>query len=262
MLLTIQIVNYNSRKNLADCLRSIQDNIGEQPQLQIIVVNNEAEDLAGDLILPQGVEVVEAKKNLGFGRAHNLGARYARGEYILFLNPDTRILSSPLSRLTEAFKADAKIGIAGPLLVGEGENVAEEHFGAAKTPFSLVRSKIFPGGKKIPGTAETDWVSGGAMIIKRNIFKELGGFDENYFMYFEDVDLCLRAKKRGYRVVLVPEVRIFHKSGQSFSDNRQKKRYYYVSQDYYLRKHFGFWRAGIAKILRLPFYVKNVYLSK
>src|SRR4030042_7121256 len=113
MLRTIQIVNYNSRGNLADCLKSIQDNVMGQPQLQIIVVNNENKDLAGDQILPEGIEVVEAKENLGFGRAHNLGAKIARGEYILFLNPDAKVFSNSIPHLLDVFKDDKRIGIAG-----------------------------------------------------------------------------------------------------------------------------------------------------
>ncbi len=262
MLLTIQIVNYNSRRDLLNCLDSIRKNAPEELKPQIIVVNNDREGIGGDLGSFPDVEVVEAKENLGFGRAHNLGAEKARGKFILFLNPDTGILPGSIAQMIDIFDSDEKIGIVGPLLVGESGNAEEEHCGFQKNPFSLVKSKIFRGANNFVKPLEVDWISGGAMMIKRDLFEKLGGFDENFFMYFEDVDLCLQAKKRGYRVVVNPKSRIFHKGGQSFSDNRLKKKYYYTSQDYYLQKNFGPWRAGVTRLLRFPFYVKNVYFSK
>lgn len=262
MLLTIQIVNYNSRRDLLYCLDSIRKNAPENLKLQIIVVNNERENIDNDLASFPDVEVVEAGDNLGFGRAHNLGVKEARGEFILFLNPDTRILPGSIERLVDIFGVDEKIGIVGPLLAGESEKTGEEHCGFQKSPFSLVKSKIFRSLNDFASTLEVDWLSGGAMMIRRNLFEELGGFDEKFFMYFEDVDLCLQAKKKGYRVVVNPKSKIFHKGGQSFSDNRLKKKYYYASQDYYLSKNFGPWRAKITKLARFPFYVKNVYFGK
>ena len=262
MLLTIQIVNYNSRENLAKCLDSVYENIPSGSSLQVIVINNESESIGDNLNSFPDVEAIEGKENLGFGRAHNLGARKARGKYILFLNPDTRILPDTIAELVRVFDSDEKIGVAGPLLVGESGDVEEEHYGFRKTLFSLVGSKLFRNGGKFAKLMEVDWISGGAMMIRKDLFSEMGGFDEKFFMYFEDVDLCLQAKKRGYRVVVDPKARIFHKGGQSFSDERLKKKYYYASQDYYIRKNFGSWQAGLVKILRFPFYVKNVYFSK
>lgn len=261
MLLTIQIVNYNSRDNLRVCLQSIRENVSNPENLQIIVINNDEEKM-GSFLDEFDVELIEKSENIGFGKAHNLGARKARGKYILFLNPDTRILPNSIAQLVDVFDSDEKIGVAGPLLVGESGDVEEEHYGFRKTPFSLVGSKLFRNRGKFAKLMEVDWISGGAMMIRKDLFSELGGFDEKFFMYFEDVDLCLQAKKRGYRVVVDPKARIFHKGGQSFSDERLKKKYYYASQDYYIRKNFGSWQAGMVKILRLPFYVKNVYFSK
>jgi len=261
MLLTVQIVNYNSRENLARCLDSIQKNVPPGVETQIIIVNNESEKLSGETLCSSRAEIVEAGENLGFGRAHNLGTKSARGEYILFLNPDTEVLSGSLEKMLGIFAADEKIGIVGPALVSESGKAAEEHFGFRKTPFSLVKTKLFGPGREVFQPVQADWLSGAAMMVRKKLFRELGGFDENYFMYFEDVDLCLRAIKRGHQVIMNPEAKILHESGQSFSDNRQKKKYYYSSQDYYLRKHFGPWQAGAAKLLRLPYYLKNVYFE-
>jgi GT2 family glycosyltransferase len=261
MILTVQIVNYNSRGALLDCLDSVLKNRPENIEMQIIVVNNELEEIGNDLSAFPEAEIIEVGRNLGFGRAHNLGAKQARGKFIFFLNPDARVFPGSIARLVDIFGSDEKIGVVGPLLVGESGKVEEEHCGFLKSPLSLMRSKIFPGANNFVDPREVDWVSGGAMMIRKNLFEELGGFDEKFFMYFEDVDLCLQMKKKDYRVIVNPKARIFHRSGQSFSDNRLRKKHYYASQSYYLQKNFGSWRAGIAKILRFPFYVKNVYFG-
>ena len=263
MLLTIQIVNYNSRENLEKCLDSIQKGISKGYNPQIIVVNNESGIMDGGFGNLGDVEEVEAGKNLGFSRAHNLGAKKARGKYILFLNPDTAIFPEAIEKLIDLVEADEKIGIAGPLLVGASGAPEEEHCGFQKSPLSLIGSKLRQSSSLAAalGGVEVDWISGGAMIIRRELFHELGGFDENFFMYFEDVDLCRRAKKKGHKIVVLPAAKVIHESGQSFSDSREKKRYYYSSQDYYIKKNFGLLWAWFVKILRLPFYVKNVWLG-
>lgn len=263
MLLTIQIVNYNSRENLRACLHSIRENVSDSRNHQIIIINNDEEKLE-NFSDEFGVDLIEKNENVGFGRAHNLGLGKSRGEYIFFLNPDTKIFSGTVEKMLGVFSADEKIGIVGPIHFDEKEISNEEHFGVRKTPFSTIGKKIFRDKEKsgTEGFFETDWVSGGAMMIKKDLFSELGGFDENYFMYFEDVDLCLRAKKKGWKVAVHPEAKIFHKSGQSFSSNREKKKYYYDSQVYYIKKNFGPLWAWFIKILRFPFYVRNVYCKR
>ena len=211
MFLTIQIVNYNSRGNLMTCLQSIQKNVHGIENAQIVVVNNDKEEL-GNFLDGFKVEIIEKKENIGFGKAHNLGFKKSKGKYILFLNPDTKLFPGTVEKIMEVFSADEKIGIVGPIHVEDGRISDEEHFGFRKTPLSTIRTKIFREKEKSDRQKyfETDWVSGGAMMIRRSLFSELGGFDENYFMYFEDVDLCLQAKKRGWKIAVCPEAKIFH----------------------------------------------------
>ena len=108
--------------------------------------------------------------------------------------------------MLNVLEEDKEVGIAGPILVdGEGR-FQEECWGFKKTPLSTVKSKLSGRATRAEkeGPFEVDWVSGGAMIIRKNIFSELGGFDEKYFMYYEDADLCLRAAKKGYKVIYYP----------------------------------------------------------
>lgn len=241
-------------------------------EAEIIVINNDELPLGGigrqigstpNLDFP--ISVLEINRNIGFGSAHNAGFARSGGEYVLFLNPDTKILPGALRELLDLFAGDQKIGLAGPLLVDSAGRIQPDCFGSHKTPLATVAGKIFSRKRGDPGqdgVFETDWVSGGALLARREVFEKTGGFDERYFMYFEDVDLCLRAKKFGYKVAVNPAARIFHESGQSFANEREKKKYYYASQDHYMRKHFGSVAAWVMKIVRLPYYMKNVYLNR
>ena len=263
MLLTIQIVNYNSREYLFSCLDSLRENISPKIKTQIVVVNNDRESL-GEKLKNFDVELLERGENIGFGKAHNLGAKIARGEYLFLLNPDTKVFPGTIRSLLDLFSADAKIGIATPLLLGESGLPEEEHFGPKKTPLSTIFSKLSSKRERYfqKEPFEADWVSGAAMMIRKDLFNRLGGFYERYFMYFEDVDLCTRARKKEWKVMVDPRAKVFHKSGQSFSDNRTKKKYYYRSQEYYIRKNFGSFWLWVVKVLRFPFYFWNVYCSR
>lgn len=264
MKLTIQIVNFRSRHYLQECLFSISENLPAGAEMEILVVNNDEkplEEIAREWKDKLNLGIRELGENVGFGRAHNAGFGRSRGEYILLLNPDTKILPGALQRMLAVFDKDQRIGIVGPLFVDAAGEIQLNCFGTQRTPFSTIGKKIFGRGKPSAGEDifETDWVSGAAMMIRRNVFEKTSGFDEGYFMYFEDVDLCLRAKKLGYKVAVNPKVRIFHESGKSFASEAEKKKRYYASQDYYMRKHFGRTAAGLVRLLRLPYYVGNVY---
>jgi GT2 family glycosyltransferase len=265
--LTIQIVNFRSRHYLERCLFSISENLPSGVETEILLVNNEEaslEEIARKMKDRIDLKTHEIGKNVGFGKAHNAGFGVSRSDVILFLNPDTRILPGALQALLDVFE-DQRVGITGPLLVDSAGDIQPDCFGTRRTPLSTIGRKIFSQ-KKYSYRAddkvfETDWVSGGAMMVRRSVFEKIGGFDENFFMYFEDVDLCLRAKNKGVSIAVNPKARIFHERGKSFSSEREKKKYYYASQDHYTRKHFGRVGAGLVKLLRFPYYLKNVYFS-
>ena len=268
MKLSIQIVNFRSRHYLERCLFSICENLPAILRTEVIIVNNDEEPLdkaIADIGSGFAVRIVEIGKNIGFGSAHNAGFRQSRGEYILFLNPDAKIAPSVLDKMLDAFAEDEKIGIVGPLLVDSAGQVQPDCFGAHRTLLSTIKDKIFERKEKQALAGEkvfkADWVSGGSMMIRRDVFEKTGGFDENFFMYFEDVDLCARARKSGSIVAIHPAARIFHESGKSFASEREKKKHYYASQDYYFRKHFGLVGANLVKFMRLPYYIKNVWLG-
>ncbi|MCX6762753.1 MAG: glycosyltransferase family 2 protein [Candidatus Moranbacteria bacterium] len=269
MKLTIQIVNFRSRHYLQRCLFSICENLPIGIEAEVLIMNNEKEllkEVEGIAKDNLNLRVIEVGKNIGFGSAHNVGFRESLGKYILFLNPDAKIASNALDKMLTVFAEDEKIGIVGPLLVDSAGKVQPDCFGAHRTPLSTIKNKIFKRREKQSLAGEkvfkTDWVSGGSMMIRRDVFEKMKGFDENFFMYFEDVDLCLRAKKRGSKIMVIPSALVFHESGRSFASEREKKKHYYISQDYYFRKHFGPVSASLVKLIRLPYYIKNVYLNR
>lgn len=269
MKFSIQIVNFNSRDYLRSCLLSIGKTAPKDFDLEVVVINNDSELLEDDFLRGFNnsfeVKVIEAGGNFGFGKAHNLGFKKVQGDYVLFLNPDTRVFPNSIPEILRGFAGDKKIGVVGPILVKSSGKVQLGSCGWEKTPFSIIRDKFVLSDEldeNLNEVREVDWVSGGALAVRREIFEGLGGFDENYFMYFEDVDFCLRARKSGYKVVINPKAKIFHYEGGSFASDKDKKKFYYQSQDYYLKKNFGFWKSAVVKVVRFPYYFKNVYLSK
>lgn len=267
MDLSIQIVNFRSRHYLKECLFSIVENIPSGTEAEIVVMNNDEkplDDIFSEYEKKFPCHVIEISENIGFGRAHNIGFEKSRGEYVLFLNPDAKILPNSLEKLLSVIKEEERVGIVGPLLVDSAQKVDPDCFGAEKTPFSIVWKKTLLGNDEPQfgdRAIEVGWISGGAMLVLRDIFEKLGGFDENYFMYFEDVDLCRRAKRLDCKILVDPAARVLHESGKSFESEREKKKIYYISQDYYLKKHFGRMAAELVRLLRLPYYIKNVWLN-
>jgi len=177
MKLTIQIVNYNSRECLLECLASLDYFLVKNQDLaEIIIINNDTDQIGcfldASLQATKGLRIIEINENVGFGKAHNKGLREARGKYVLFLNPDTKILDGSLEKMLNVLEEDKEVGIAGPILVdGEGR-FQEECWGFKKTPLSTVKSKLSGRATRAEkeGPFEVDWVSGGAMIIRKNIF--------------------------------------------------------------------------------------------
>ena len=254
--LSIIIVNYQSKEYLKACLDSIFKQVKSMLP-EITVVNNDEKEnmLALKKDFPE-IRIIETEKNIGFGRGANLGAESSHGGWLLFLNPDTEFLSD-YAKIFPLFEKDDKMGIIGPKLVDENNILQEWIAGTEITLFSLIRNRLgFGQSEKIWKSAvsrEADWVSGAALAIRRDLFGELGGFDEKMFMYFEDIDLCKRVRAAGIKIIYFPEEKIKHLGGKSSANKKTQKKNYYASQDYYFRKHYGRIYAGLVRFLRKIF---------
>lgn len=248
-MLSIIIVNYKSLAQLKICLRSISEKMAALEH-EVIVSNNDTEPIQ-ETLPGSNVKLLEINRNIGFGSACNIGAREARGKYLCFLNPDTKIISSDFKKLPEKFEIDQRLGIISPKLLTENGTSQHWSFGRDPTLWQTIKNNLLPKknfSRDLP--FEVDWVSGAALFIRKNLFEKLGGFDENFFMYFEDIDLCKRAKRLSFKISIFPEFKIIHSGGESFENKKTQKKYYYASQDLYFLKHFGKFSHFLLKLLR------------
>lgn len=240
--LSIIIVNYRSEQYLKSCVASLFKYL-KNICFEVIVVNNDEQEYLKDVSVqfPQ-IKIINHQKNIGFGAGCNLGAKSAQGEVLLFLNPDTEIKDGNIIKVVDKFKENSNVAVIGPKLLTEegeiqwwcaGKEVTLKQI--VKNNFGVVESKkIWETEKEI----FTDWVSGTAIALRKKIFMEVGGFDEKFFMYLEDEDLCRRIRSSGHKVLFCPEVAVLHRGGKSRHSLVRQKIQYYKSLGYYFKKRF------------------------
>lgn len=256
VILSVLIVTYKSRDEITACLESIPRTLQGRP-VEVIVVENASGDGIGDLVRRDfpWVTYLEPGQNLGFGKANNLAYEQARGEYVLFLNPDTISNEAAYLHCLERLQADPKIGVISPKLVmadGEMDLASRRSIPtiwdgfcralglAAKFP----KSRLFAGYNLtyLPddGTYEVGSVNGAFMLCPRRALLRFGVFDEQFFMYGDDLDFCYRAAKAGYRVVYDGRAQMIHLKGMSSSKEAEKmaKAVFSATRQFYL-KHFN-----------------------
>jgi GT2 family glycosyltransferase len=259
VLLDIIIVNWNAGKQLHDCLESIvtakQDNFELN---KVVVVDNASSDgsdidiEANDFNLP--LKVIRNSENRGFAAACNQGAAGSDADYLLFLNPDTRLftdsLSKPLAFMEQA--ESTNIGICGIKLIDESGNVTSccSRFPSLKiifgkvTGLSQILPNIFPSHLMLPQelfiSSEVEQVIGAFFLVRRSVYIENNGFDERFFVYFEEVDFSLRAKQAGYSSYYYSEATAYHKGGGCSEQIKSTRLFYSLrSRLQYGLKHYS-----------------------
>lgn len=229
--LSVIIVNLNTRDLLRACLRSLAP-AQASGDVEVIVVDNGSSDDSCAMVaaeFPQ-VRLIALKENRGFAVANNMGMREARGRYFLVLNSDTEVIGDALTQICDFMDSHPDVGALGPKLLNTDGTLQYScrRFPSFRTAlfhrYSLM-TRLFPRNRFSSEylmtdvghehTMDVDWVSGAALVVRREVFESLGGFDEGFFMYAEDVDWCYRIKQAGWRVVYLPEARILHHIGQS-----------------------------------------------
>ncbi|OGI15600.1 MAG: hypothetical protein A2Z52_01225 [Candidatus Moranbacteria bacterium RBG_19FT_COMBO_42_6] len=257
--ISILIVNYKSKHCLKACIASILENLKDK-NFEIVVINNDKEeDLAEALTEFPEIQVINLRQNVGFGKAINIGAKTAQGEWLMFLNPDTQLLTNQ-SQMFSFFEAREKAAIISPKLIENSGKAQKWSAGTDPRLLDLIRNNIGLAKSrkkwKSRKTRKVDWVSGAAMLVKKNLFDQIGGFDENIFMYYEDIDLCKRAREAGKEVFYFPHDRVLHFGGKSVENKEKQKIDYYKSQDYYFQKHFG------EKYSKCVSFLRNIFIKK
>ncbi len=229
----------------------------DQKAWEYIIVDNHSEDDSAKILQKavkqyKGFSFIQNPQNNGFGAGNNLGTKHAKGEYLLFLNNDTTITGMGIKDMVSYMQEHQEISILG----GELKNVdgtPQPSAGKFYTVFPLflllLGMQRFGGVDKNPkDIAKVDWVKGALLMIRKNVFEKLGGFDENIFMYTEDMELCYRAKKAGYSSYFFPTDGILHKD-QGSSNRTFAIVNIYKNLLYFYKKHRSFWEYMLVKLL-------------
>ncbi|HEY0759756.1 MAG TPA: glycosyltransferase family 2 protein [Acidisarcina sp.] len=228
--ISILIVSFNTRDILRECLQSVQAATGKL-DIETIVVDNCSRDGSAAMLRADfpAVLLIESEKNLGFGGANNLAWERARGQYIVLLNSDAFLREDTLRLSLQKMAADPGVGLAGGRLVGRDgalQPSARMFPGylrqlltmsglAARYPSSRFFGQPDRTWADPMKTAEVDWVPGAYSIIRADLLQRIGFFDPRFFLYYEEVDLCLRIKQAGFKVMYWPEIEVVHIGGES-----------------------------------------------
>ena len=234
-MLSIIIVNWNSTAYLLKCIESIYKYTHET-EFEIIVVDNASPDDDVRLVKHQFPDVVliESSENLGFARANNLGFRASSGEYVVFLNPDTILINPAFDLILHQVRSLSNLGVVGCTLFNEDRTIQTSAIQTFPTVLNqlldvdFIRNR-FPAcalwniapllkGGNLPSHVQV--ISGACLLLRREIFAQVGHFSEDYFMYAEDVDLCYKVAKTGFTNYYVPQAQIVHYGGKSSVKSR------------------------------------------
>jgi GT2 family glycosyltransferase len=230
--LSIVIVNWNSKDHLAECIPSILAET-QALQFEIIVIDSASYDGAGEMLREDYPEVrfIQSPENGGFAKSNNAAFAEAKGDYVLFLNPDTVIHDRSIERAHAAIQTCENPGVVGCRLLNTDGSIQTSCIQAFPTMLNqwlniewlrkrFPRARLWglaPLSQRTSEPIPVDVVSGAFLMMRRQLFEAFGGFEEDYFMYSEDVDLCYRLQKAGYVNYLIPQTRVIHHGGGSSS---------------------------------------------
>jgi len=254
-MVSIIIVHYKVEKELIACISSI---LKSRPKIkfEIIAVDNDKKSKAEFLLkekFPQ-VKYIKSSGNIGFGAGNNLGAKFATGDFLFFLNPDTIVEKNSIDILFNFMKNNPKSGMVAPLLFDPSGNVypnqgSNEYNWENAIVIGSFINKFFPNNpisKKFfhknwtkKEAEEFDVVPGTAFVIKKALFEKIGMFDEKIFLYFDEYDLAKRIRKLGYRNYIVPQAKVLHVWEASAKKRKDINKIFSQSRNYFFRKNYG-----------------------
>lgn len=264
--ISIVIVNWKVKDLLQNCINSILI-YKDKYNVEIFVVDNDSGDGSVEMIkndYPE-IKLIALDKNIGFGSANNLAIKQARADYIFLLNPDTEITKDFFNNIFEYVKNNPEIDIIGPKIINDdGSKQASvrrnpDLFSQVLVLLKLTNVPIlniflnhyFYRDFDYNKEQSVDQIMGAAMFIKRSVFNKIDAFDEKFFVWFEEVDLCKRAKQFGLNIKYFPGAYITHHGGESFSKSNilKKQKMFNKSLLYYFSKHKPLWQTLIILLL-------------
>lgn len=261
--LSVVVVNFNTKKLLAECLQSAYASQRfDRKELEVIVVDNASSDGSVEMILDQFPEttVIRNPKNVGFSAGNNIGLQASNGEFLLLLNSDAMVEPNTLHEMVDLLKHDDTIGAATcrlELLNGKIDPASHRGFPTPWNAFTYMSGleRLFPRFKLFSGyhrgwenlsvTHDVDSIVGAFFMTRKNVVKKVGLLDEQFFMYGEDIDWCYRMKEAGYRIVYHPIVRAIHhkkQSGRAHPDDveirKKTQRHFLETMEQFYWKHY------------------------
>lgn len=272
------IVSWNVRELLRRALQSILDDAAPY-RIELIVVDNASADGTVEMLRTDfgrdafpNLRVVANAGNVGFTHANNQGLEMAQGRYLFLLNPDTELRRGAVRTLVEFMDAPGqeRVGIVGPQLVFADGSLQSSRRRFPNLRIAMGEALCMTRRSHTPrilrdyymeetGTAniqDVGWVVGAAMFVRRAVYAQIGGLDERFFMYSEEVDWCLRAHQAGWRIVFHPHARIIHHQAKSSEQVlAQRDIYYHSSKVRYLKKHHGALQGEILRFFTLSLFV-------
>lgn len=274
MLLSIVIVGYNSKLLIGQCLISVKKALAGIDS-EINIVDNNSTDETKEYLSANfpDVKIIMNDKNIGFAKACNQGGRVSSGKYILFLNPDTILTESCLSDCLSFFESHPDAGAVGVrMLDNKGKFLKESKRGMPTPSASFFKlfglTTIFPGSKMfakyyqghLPENENNpvEVLSGAFLMIKREVFEKINGFDEDFFMYGEDIDLSIRINQSGYKNYYLGATSVTHIKGGSTIYNNKYIEDFYDAMDLFVKKHYSHRSAGHTLFLRAGIAIRKM----
>lgn len=250
-VVSIIYVYYATPQELLTSIASLKEACGKLPYEIIIIDNLSPVPLPKQVQSNPKIHLMRNAENKGYGKALNQGAKIARGTFLLLVNPDTVFLQNSIANLVEKLKQDSSIGVIGPQFLDADNHVGVTGNGLPTLPQALFAfsflQKIFPNNpysnsyflKGFDRTQEKDIpvICGACMLIRKSIFESIHGFDEQFFLYFEESDLCYRVTKQGLRVLYYPKAKVIHYGGRSSSNTTWIKKHFEESRYKFFKKY-------------------------
>ncbi|MBT9145933.1 MAG: N-acetylglucosaminyl-diphospho-decaprenol L-rhamnosyltransferase [candidate division WS2 bacterium] len=255
LIISISIVNWNTKGLLRDCLKSIYENT-HGIDYEIFVVDNASEDGSTKMVEKEfpKVKLIKNKENAGFAKANNQAIMRSKGRYVLLLNSDTVVLENALEKMMVFMDEHPGVGVLGPKILNPDGSLQPScrSFPTLLTTFfeETLLNRLFPKNRIVGkykmsywehnSVREIDQPMGSALMVRREAIEQVGLLDEQFYMYYEEVDWCYRIKKRGWKIYFIPQAQVIHYGGTATNKNKSKSLVEtYRSMYKFFRKHYG-----------------------
>ncbi len=268
-MLSVLYVYFNTPRELRDSIHSVNNAAGGYPY-EVVIIDNASVEKLPKLTSDIRVKIARNNKNYGYGKAMNQAAKTASGHLLLITNTDTIFTANSIKNMTDRIHKDGRIGVIGPQMTSKRGKVLQSYNGQPFLPDALFAfsflNRLFPNNKfsnrywlrnmDTKKENEVGFIGGACMMVKKSTFEKVRGFDERFFMYFEEADFCYRVRQLGYKVIYYPKAHVIHFIGRSSRDKKWMRKTFEESRFRFFQKYHGTFIAalgeGILRIINIP----------